>query len=138
MYYFAYGSNLNIKRMDERGVKYIQVIPAKLENYELRFNKVSKKQSAVANVVPKLGSIVEGVLYNVSTLEQMDGFEGYPKHYNRIILKINNVDAWVYIAQPEFTQEGLKPKQEYLNHLLEGKNYMSEEYFQKLKNINEN
>jgi hypothetical protein len=51
MFYFAYGSNLNKKRMLERGVIVNNIIPAKLFNYELKFNKVSK-QGAVANISP--------------------------------------------------------------------------------------
>jgi len=132
-WYFSYGSNLNRKRMDERGIQYNYLVSAKLENYELRFNKVSKKQGAVANVIYKEGSVVEGVLYHVDDITKLDKFEGAPKHYNRIQLKIGGYDAWVYIAQPQYIQEGLKPKQEYLNHLLEGKEYLSEEYFEKLK-----
>ncbi len=137
MWYFSYGSNLNVNRMNERNVKFNQIIPAKLENYELRFNKVSKKQGAVANVMYKEGSVVEGVLYEVDSLTQMDKYEGYPNHYDRIILRINDVEAWVYVAKKEHIQEGLKPQQEYLNHLLEGKQFLSKEYFEKLERINE-
>jgi hypothetical protein len=35
-------------------------------------------------------------------------------------MKIENVDAWVYIANSEYIKEGLRPEKEYLNHLLEG------------------
>jgi gamma-glutamylcyclotransferase (GGCT)/AIG2-like uncharacterized protein YtfP len=120
--------------MIDRGVKYTKISAANLENYELRFNKVSK-QGAVANVSYKKGSVVEGILYDVESLEQLDRYEGYPKHYNRIQLKVNGIIAWVYIANEKYIQEGLKPKQEYLNFLLEGKDYMSDVYYNKLKNI---
>ena len=137
IWYYSYGSNMNLQRMKDRKVKIYQVIPAKLENYELRFNKVSKKQGAVANVIYKKSSIVEGALFQVDSLTQMDKFEGYPTHYDRVMINIEGVDAWVYVAQPQHIQEGLKPKQEYLNHLLAGKQFLSDEYFQKLKMINE-
>lgn len=132
MFYFAYGSNLNKKRMLDRGVIIKNVIPAKLFNYELKFNKVSK-QGAVANVVFCENSIVEGVLYDVETLVLLDKYEGYPKHYTRVLMNIENVDAWVYIANSEYIKEGLRPEKEYLNHLLEGKEYLSEEYYNNLK-----
>jgi gamma-glutamylcyclotransferase len=132
MFYFAYGSNLNKKRMLDRGVIIKNVIPAKLFNYELKFNKVSK-QGAVANVVPCKDSVVEGVLYDVETLVLLDKYEGYPKHYTRVLLNIENVDAWVYIANREYIKEGLRPELEYLNHLLEGREYLSEEYYNNLK-----
>lgn len=134
MYYFAYGSNMSINRMIYRGVKYNSISAANLENYELRFNKISK-QGSVANVVYKKGSVVEGMLYDVETLEQLDIFEGYPKHYDRILLKVNGYDAWVYIANKKYIQDGILPNQEYLNYLLEGKEYLSNDYYNKLKNI---
>ena len=134
--YFAYGSNLNQQRMIERGVIFTEMRPAKLYDYELRFNKVSK-QGAVANVIYKKDSIVEGILYRVQSLDLLDKYEGVKSgHYNRVLLNVDGVLANVYICEnKQFLQEGLKPKQEYLNHLLEGKNYMSEEYFEKLKMI---
>ena len=102
----------------------------------MRFNKISKKQGAVANVVYKKDSVVEGILYKVESLDLLDKHEGFPIHYNRILINVDGVAAYVYICEnPQLLQEGLKPKQEYLNHLLEGKNYMSEEYFEKLKMI---
>lgn len=136
MWVFCYGSNMNQKRMIERGVVFTDMKSAKLFNYELKFNKVSKKQGAVANIVYKKDSIVEGILYNVDSLDLLDKHEGYPNHYNRFFINIDNIMAYVYICEnSQYLQEGLKPKQEYLNHLLEGKNYMSEEYFEKLKMI---
>ena len=135
MYVFSYGSNLNVNRMNERGVKFSKIIPVILKDFILKFNKVSKKQGAVANIQFYKGGIVEGVLYEVESLEQLDKYEGYPKHYNRVLIKIDEYDAWVYVAQPEYIQEGLQPKQEYLNHLLEGKQYLSEEYYENLKLI---
>jgi len=118
--------------MIERRIEFQKMIPAKLYDYELKFNKVSKKQGAVANVMYKEGSVVEGILYHVVDISAMDKYEGFPKHYNRVLMKIDNFDAWVYVANPEHIQEGLKPKQEYLNHLLEGKRFLSEEYYNKL------
>jgi len=136
MKYFAYGSNLHKQRMIDRCIIFTDMKPAKLYDYELKFNKVSK-QGAVANIVYKQGSVVEGILYDVQSLELLDKYEGVKSgHYSRIILKIENVDAYVYICEnQQHIQEGLKPNKEYLNHLLEGKNYLSSEYFEKLKNI---
>jgi gamma-glutamylcyclotransferase len=132
MFYFAYGSNLNKKRMLDRGVIVNSIVSASLFNYELKFNKVSK-QGAVANISPCKDSVVEGVLYDVENLFLLDKYEGYPKHYTRVIMRIENVDAWIYIANSEYIKEGLRPDKEYLNHLLEGKEYLSELYYDKLK-----
>lgn len=134
--YFAYGSNLNINRMIDRGLKVHKITPVILENYELKFNKVSKKQGAVANIEPKHGSVVEGVLYEIDDITKMDRYEGHPNHYKRVEMMFGTVKAWVYIAQPKYIKEGLKPKQEYLNHLLAGKEYLSEEYYKTLERLN--
>jgi hypothetical protein len=135
MWYFAYGSNMSLKRMSERGVIIYQYKPAKLEKFELRFNKISKKQGVVANIIPNQNSIVEGVLYQIEDISIIDKFEGFPKHYKRELFEIEGVSAWVYIAQPEYIIEGLKPNQEYLNYLLDGKEFLSQEYYQKLIKI---
>ena len=42
MWVYCYGSNMNQQRMIERGVIFDEMRPAKLYDYELKFNKVSK------------------------------------------------------------------------------------------------
>ena len=131
--YFAYGSNMDQQRMISRGVIFSNMKSATLNDYELKFNKISK-QGAVANIEPKVGSTVEGILYDIDSLIILDHYEGFPKHYNRILLTLNcGTEAYVYVENKEYIVENLNPKQEYLNHLLEGKNYLSEKYFEKLK-----
>jgi hypothetical protein len=78
MFYFAYGSNLNKKRMLERGV----IIILFLLSYSINELK-SIKQGAVANISPCENSVVEGVLYDVETLVLLDKYEGHPKHYTK-------------------------------------------------------
>lgn len=133
--YFAYGSNLDEQRMIDRFVIYDKMIPAVLNDYELRFNKVSVKQGAVANVIHNNGHVVEGVLYEVANIEALDKYEGYPKHYDRVKMLVSGREAWVYVAQPQYIEEGLKPKQEYVNRLLAGRRYLSKSYYNELKNI---
>lgn len=59
---------------------------ARLENYELIFNKKSRGGSATANIRPAPGKTVRGVLYKVaeSAFHNLDRFEGVPEHYRRI------------------------------------------------------
>ena len=40
--YFSYGSNMNPERMKERSVIYLSRESFVLEDYELRFNKISR------------------------------------------------------------------------------------------------
>lgn len=45
------------------------------------------------------------------------------------------VAATVYIANPLMLKEGLRPSQEYIDHLLAGKRYLSESYYKKLQGV---
>lgn len=140
-YYFGYGSNMNEARVIKREMPYTDVLAGQLHGFELRFNKRSVKYpgAASANVQQSDGSVVEGVLYKLcdeQSIEFMDPFEGYPIRYSRFLLPVETaagpVDAWVYTANADFIQEGLRPARWYLNHLLAGEAYLSTEYFSKL------
>ncbi|MBN8413663.1 gamma-glutamylcyclotransferase [Halomonas litopenaei] len=139
-WYFAYGSNMNLARVEARIGETRRVLPATLEEYALRFNKASKVPGiAHANVVPAAGKRVEGALFELMVPEQiasMDPFEGYPHEYTRQRLPLQTaegvIDAWVYIASTERQGEGLKPAREYLEHLLAGRDFLSEGYHQAL------
>ncbi len=147
LYYFAYGSNMNPKRMKDRKINFLHLEPAVLENHKLVFNKRLQKPRngkfvAAANIEPAEGERVEGVLYLISKEEifKLDIYEGYPDHYDRTTVEVKTkrgetVKAITYIAQPEVIEEGLKPCRSYLNHLLEAcrRGFLSEDYCKKLK-----
>ncbi|MCB1692113.1 MAG: gamma-glutamylcyclotransferase [Pseudomonadales bacterium] len=141
-FYFAYGSNMNPARVIARRMQFDEHFGGELDGYTLRFNKrsVAYPGAASANIVEAAGSVVEGVLYRLSAPEQietMDPYEGYPVRYSRVLRAVRtssgDVDAWVYIANPEFIEEGLKPLEWYLAHLLAGKPHLSEGYFRRLE-----
>jgi gamma-glutamylcyclotransferase (GGCT)/AIG2-like uncharacterized protein YtfP len=113
----------------------------RLLDYSLRFNKRSVKYpgAAAANVVASAKGVTEGVVYRLVDpvqIEMMDPYEGYPVLYRRtalpIVTKAGVVDAWVYIANEDHVAEGLAPAQWYLNHLLAGRGYLSNSYFESL------
>jgi len=87
--------------------------------------------------------VVEGILYYVSSrdLKKLDRFEGVPNHYQRHELLVKRRDnhqqikAITYIANPNMVQDNLKPEASYLFHLLQGKEFLSEAYFQQLLKI---
>lgn len=141
-FYFAYGSNMNPKRVLQRKMQFGAHCGGVLHGYRLAFNKRSAKipGAASANVQPSAGGSVEGVLYalaDAAQIEIMDVFEGYPVLYRRERLPIRLIDrvatAWVYIANSEFVVEGLKPAHWYLAHLLAGSDYLSPAYYKALK-----
>lgn len=145
--YFAYGSNISEHRMRiERNINFVSRKFAKLENYKLIFNKVSKNNCYLgyANIVECDNDFVEGALYeiNESDIKIIDKFEGAnsnPNHYFRKNIKVlcddKIVDAIVYIANPIMIRENIKPDKNYLNYILEGNDIFSSEYYDKLKMI---
>jgi cation transport regulator ChaC len=142
MKYFAYGSNMSINRMLQRNIK-INGKPerATLHDYEFVINKRSYKNQNIgfANIRKKENSTVEGVLYDVNDLKLLDKHEGFPKHYDKIILPVetknDTVDAIVYVANEKWITENLKTTEEYKNFILGGKKYLSEEYYNFLNEI---
>ena len=139
LFYFAYGSNMSYKRLDDRKINYDIIGTAILLNYKLIFNKKSKKNSEIgfANIINFNGGRVEGILYRISKedLLKLDVFEGYPEHYRRDYLKVyvldcdSDVYAITYIANDRWISESAKPTKEYLSCLLEAKDYLSEDYY---------
>ncbi len=141
-YYFAYGSNMNPARVEQRNMRFHSAEHGSLRHYELKFNKRSVKYpgAASANVTAKEHAITEGVAYRLVApiqIETMDPFEGYPRRYNRLALPIlvesGFVDAWVYIANEDYIIEGLAPARWYLDHLLAGKAFLTTDYYSVLQ-----
>lgn len=116
-----------------------------LKDYCMRFNKVDDKIAGAgkANIIHSHGEIVFGVLYNVTEeeMKKLDYKEGvYTGHYRRESIEVaiesnnnNNVRAITYIACQGMIKEGLKPTEEYLDHLLAGRKYLPVEYIKKLE-----
>lgn len=139
-WYFAYGSNMNTARVEARIGTTRRVLPGVLADHALRFDKASRVAGiSHANVAPRLGTRVEGALFELvhpEQIEEMDPFEGYPRDYDRHRLPIATVEgaieAWVYIAAPGTTAEALRPAREYLDHLLAGAPFLSPAYHAEL------
>lgn len=133
--YFAYGSNMDFKRLEERGIFFEFIGVGILENYELQFNKIAKNKTGIgyANVVKKQGSKVEGILFSIDNIQILDRYEGFPEHYlkeNLTICFLNDlIEATVYVAAPDKIVPNLMPEKAYLNRLLAAKEYLSHEYF---------
>lgn len=141
-FYFAYGSNMNVERMHERQMDFDHAEAGVLRDFRLVFNKRSTRQigMASANVMQSSGSRVEGVLYRLldsDAINKMDPYEGYPLGYDRkkIPIRIQRSklqSAWVYTANPDYIDETLKPARWYLDHLLAGREYLSDGYYRQL------
>ncbi len=143
MKYFAFGSNMNAKRMGVRGVEFSGRKRAILEGWRLEFNTTvdpENHKEGYANIVTDKKGIVEGILYKIQNdgLENLDRYEEYPDHYKRIKVKVRldngkRVQATIYIAQPSKIRAGLKPSKKYLKHLLKGRDLLSKKYYEMLR-----
>lgn len=142
-WYFAYGSNMNPARMQARGLDFERRCAGILQGFQMRFNKtaVGKLGVAYANIVYKPEAQVEGVLYQLhhaDAIAVMDHYEGSPVRYSREVFTVNTgtelVNAWVYIANPSMLDEQLLPERRYLQHLLGGKDLLSDSYRAWLEN----
>jgi cation transport regulator ChaC len=125
VWYFAYGSNMNRAQMRARAGEILEEQSARLENYELLFNKKARGGSATANIHPAPGKTVHGVLYKIHepVFRSLDRYEGVPEHYRRIEVTVTTapgtkVPAQAYIATK--VEKGLHPAPHYLRGILEG------------------
>lgn len=140
--YFAYGSNMDMSRLSNRGVNPETKHKGTLKNWKLKFNKkASAGDWGFANIEQSEGDSVEGLVFSIkeSDIKLLDKFEGAPKHYRREILEIEtdieSIKCITYIAQIEYLVEGLKPTKEYIGFLINGSKLLSTEYQKKLENI---
>ena len=126
MYYFAYGTNLNKKQMLERCPQSKTKFIATLHNYKLIFVGWSRQwRGGVASLKSVRGERVLGAIYELTDrdLSRLDKFEGYPRDYNRINVRVNDefgepVDAMTYIKAGQV--EETKPSKEYLSIVQQG------------------
>ncbi len=139
-WYFAYGSNMSRAQMRSRAGTILSERAARLENYELVFNKKARGGTATANVRPAVGKVVCGVLYQIpeTAFRNLDRFESAPQHYRRIEVTVtdsagNKYPAQVYIATK--VEPGLRPASHYLKTILEGagEHGLPEEYIGAVK-----
>ncbi len=120
IFYFAYGSNMNLDTMISRcGKNNFVGFGAYLNDYNFYFYS-----RGYANIKPVKPSIVQGVLYKINQqcLNGLDRAEGYPNLYQRQTVKIKNrlgdFDAQVYIVQNDNTT-GF-PTETYFNTVIDG------------------
>jgi cation transport regulator ChaC len=140
-WYFAYASNMNRAQMRSRAGQLLEDRLARLENYELVFNKKARGGGAHANIRPAPGKAVEGVLYkiNEAAFRMLDRAEGAPEHYRRIEVEVRDASgqpfaAQVYIAS-KVEKGSLRPAAHYLKTILDGaaEHNLSADYIEKIQ-----
>ena len=143
-FYFAYGSNMNPRRVADRGIGYDRVTAARAMGFTVRFEKRSRLQAGAghANLAYRSGGVAEGVLYRLiddDEIVKMDPFEGAPVHYSRewICVEIEGgaTWAWTYFANRAVIAPNLKPPNWYVAHMMAGERYLSAEYAARLRSL---
>jgi gamma-glutamylcyclotransferase (GGCT)/AIG2-like uncharacterized protein YtfP len=135
-WYFAYGSNMDVARMLERGAPFTQRKRGWIGGHRLVFNKVTSTYPGygAANIVVENRFDVMGVMYEVdwSGIEALDGFELVRSgHYIRTTMSVrmddgNAMDAFVYVAHPDRVEDGLTPHRDYFGYLQRGADVLGE------------
>jgi hypothetical protein len=142
--YFAFGSNMDVSRMQQRDIPFRRRRWGILHGYTLTFDKQAAGAAGegYATIDRDPDESVEGVLYETTWagIRILDGYEGVPNHYWRLPRWIVQADgsrvrAVVYIANPQMVVDGLRPAQRYLDHLLVGRDLLSPEYVALLETV---
>lgn len=126
MLYFAYGSNMHPGQMQKRCPGSSFVAAARLRDYRLAFSRpwAAWDGGGVADIQPSSGSIVEGVVWEISTVHRnaLDLYEEYPTAYTRKGVVVETLEgktltAFAYFAKP---MGSCRPGRRYLQSLIEG------------------
>jgi gamma-glutamylcyclotransferase len=136
--HFAYGSNMDLTRIEERLHRLPQATCVCLKGYRLLFNKRAETKAGIgwANIVERPDDVVHGILYEL-TKEELDTLDKYEKvkegHYRHETVSVQISDgttttAIAYVARSEWVEDGLLPTREYLNHLLAARDYLPPDY----------
>ena len=121
-YYFAYGSNINLKQMDYRCPNAVPVMPVELHGYDLTF-----RGGGVATIVPQKDAVVQGLLWEITPKceRSLDCYEGYPHLYGKEYLRVvdpktnTGYQVMVYIMTERYTEPSL-PGEMYFRGIYEG------------------
>ena len=128
LFYFAYGSNMSIRRLRTRVPSASRVGPGVLEGHRLRFHKVGRLDgSGKCDAVATGGDShrVHGVVFRVTQADKLmlDRIEGLGRGYaeKRVSVRLaggGTLDAYTYLATR--IDPALKPFSWYKEHVLRG------------------
>ncbi|RLF63714.1 MAG: hypothetical protein DRN30_06230, partial [Thermoplasmata archaeon] len=138
MNYFAYGSNMSLKRIQKRCPSAAVVCVACMRKYSLRFHKPGIDGSAKADAfwTGSNDDVVYGVVYNIAhkDIAALDAAEGAGVHYERKRCKVistssRRVKAQIYTAMFVCDKDE-RPYDWYLAHITTGaqENMLPEDY----------
>src|SRR4029453_13165375 len=145
LWYFAYGSNLNLATFTgRRRMRPLQMRWGWLNGYRLCFDiPVGPGERGVANICAEAGARICGVLYQLTNdaAGRLDRTEGVEQGvYRRIPVTVTvdgdqRIEAFAY--QSTLTMDGRRPSARYIGLLLEGarEHRLPDEYVRYLESI---
>lgn len=134
--YFAYGSCMSPKDL-ARTVKGKFIGSAILYDYRLGFPRYSHgRKGGVADIIPSGGDYVEGIVWEVKSLKELDAREGHPYIYRRKKVKIliPELELFTFATTYEVLEKDIldpkeyAPSKEYADLILDGARFLSEDY----------
>ena len=143
--YFAFGSNMNPERMQQRKAFFTARVGAKLLDHKFSFSFKRPDGTGSGNIRPEKSSVVYGALYTLEEggLDKLDVFEWVDRGcYRRQNVTVETLDgerveATTYVVTEDFYKEGLLPRRDYLNHCLACKDVVPTEYYAFLESFKE-
>ena len=127
---------MSAARMKQRLIWEAPRRAATLKDFQLVFDQAGFNDPSwsLANIRSEQGGLVEGIVYEVEE-KDLKILDGYEKYYQRLEVKVmaaqqEKLDAVTYLSKKSRGEK--PPTQEYLNFLLEGKSFLSREYFDEL------
>ncbi len=126
MKYFAYGSDLNLRQMQQRCPQAERLFSARLPNWTLVFTGGTRSRSGgTATIRLQKGQQVLGGVYEIDAacLRALDRYEGYATEYDRMNVIVFNdlgdaIEAVTYYKKRRDPEN--PPSQEYLALMREG------------------
>lgn len=121
--YIAYGSNLNLRQMENRCPTAENLGAAVLSGWQLRFRGSLKH--AVATIEKAEGCTVPVLVWKLQPRDEyaLDRYEGFPHLYRKEMLQVilgkEQVSAMAYIMNEPGNPYGI-PSPHYLNTIFEG------------------
>lgn len=136
-WYFAYGSNMNAARLADREVTFEARIAGRLDGWQLTFDKMARGPAGAGagNIVQRPGATVHGTLNALADegFAILDRFEGVADgHYERRTVPVVCTDTGVTVEAITYVAlkvgPGLRPRRDYLAHLLAGRDLLPADY----------
>jgi gamma-glutamylcyclotransferase len=142
MFYFAYGSNMSFKRLNERISNITRLGVATLYQHDLRFHKASEKDGSGKCDIFETNDpehLVIGVVYEIDPVEKptLDKYEGLGYEVKQVSVDMNGklITAYAYFAT--LIDQELKPLHWYKEHVLRGarENSLPDDYVSKIEMV---